>query len=184
MEKALRTTNQAPADQKYMYLEALTETYQNANSWDTRRQVLSIMADLIPYSVLQQFIPAITDYRIKTARQHTIQHGRGVPLPVSKSPRMRVDDCQLDHFLCFITSPHVVQDLPFGRRYLYLSNGKMLETPNVIRSVIPQRIINQYNQFCSKSNFTPFSPRYNVPDIVIVYRYSKKVTLRTRLLCG
>ena len=116
------------------------------------------MADLIPYSVLQQFIPGITDYRIETARQHTIQHGRGVPLPVSKSPRMRVDNCQLDHFLCFITSPHVVQDLPFGRRYLYLSNGKMLETPNVIRSVIPQRIINQYNQFCSESNFTPLAP--------------------------
>ena len=156
VEKTLCTANQTPMDQKY--LEALAETYQNANSWDTRRQVLSIMADLIPYSVLQQFIPGITDYRIKEARKHAIQHGRGVPLPATKSPRMRVDECQLDHFLSFITSPHVVQDLPFGQRYLYLSNGKVLETPNVIRSMIPQRIIDQYKQFCSEENFTPFSP--------------------------
>lgn len=156
VEKALGTENQSPLDKKY--LEALAETYQNASSWDTRRQVLSIMADLTPYSVLQQFIPGITDYRIKVARQHSIEHGRGVPLPAAKSPRLRVDEIQLDHFLSFITSPHVVQDLPFGQRYLYLSNGKILETPNVIRSMITQRIIDQYNQFCLKTNFSPFSP--------------------------
>ena len=90
VEAALCITPQNSADQKY--LEALAETYQNANSWDTRRQILSVMADLIPYSVIQRFIPGITEYRIKTARQHTIQHGRGVPLPASKSPRMRVDE--------------------------------------------------------------------------------------------
>ena len=70
---------------------------------------------------------------------------------------MRVDESQLDHFLCFITSPHVVQDLPFGQRYLYLSNGKILETPNVTRAMIPQRVIDQYHQFCSETNFKPFS---------------------------
>ena len=31
------------------YLEALAETYQHATSWDTRRQVLAIIADLVPY---------------------------------------------------------------------------------------------------------------------------------------
>ena len=70
---------------------------------------------------------------------------------------MRVDESQLDHFLCFITSPHVVQDLPFGQRYLFLTNGNILETPNVIRSMIPQRITKEYHQFCSETNFTPFS---------------------------
>ena len=62
VEKALCTTT---VDQKY--LEALAEIYWNANSWDTRRQVLSIMGDLVPYSVIQQFLPGITDYRIKAA---------------------------------------------------------------------------------------------------------------------
>ncbi|KAL9981740.1 hypothetical protein ACROYT_G010483 [Oculina patagonica] len=92
------------ADDKY--LKSLAETYQNAASWDTRRQVLSIMADLMPYSLLQLYIPGITEYRVKTARQHAVKYGRGLPVLVSKSPRMRVDYAQLDHFLDFITSPH------------------------------------------------------------------------------
>lgn len=70
---------------------------------------------------------------------------------------MKVDDAQLDHFLSFVTSPHVIQDLPFGLRLLHLSNGKVLETPNVIRTMIPQRIVEQYRQYCSEYNFTPFS---------------------------
>jgi hypothetical protein len=70
---------------------------------------------------------------------------------------MRVDNSQLDHFLSFVTIPHVIQDLPFGQRYLRLSNGKVLETPNVIRTMIPQRIVDQYRQFCLETNFTPFS---------------------------
>lgn len=155
VEKTLGITQQSSADKKY--LGALAETYQNANSWDTRRQILSIMADLVPHSIIQQYIPGITEYRMKTARKHNIQHGRGVPLPVTKSPRMRVDHSQLDHFLCFITSPHLIQDLPFGQRHLRLSNGRILETPNVIRSMIPQRIVDQYGQYCSETSFTPFS---------------------------
>ena len=70
---------------------------------------------------------------------------------------MRVEGGQLDHLLTFITSPHVVQDLPFGQRYLHLSSGKVLETPNVIRTMTPQRIVRQYQQYCEETNFKPFS---------------------------
>jgi len=155
VENALNIKQPSLADQKY--LEALAETYQNAESWNTRRQVLSIMADLVPYAMLLQYVPGITEYRVKTARQHALQHGRGSALPATKNPRMRVNHLQLDHFLSFITSPHIVQDLPFGQRYLSLSNGSTLETPNVIRMLIPQRIVAQYHQYCEEMNFTPFS---------------------------
>ena len=71
---------------------------------------------------------------------------------------MRINESQLDYFLTFITSSHVIQDLPFGQRYLRLANGQILETPNVIRTMIPQRIIEQYTQFCKENNVRPFSP--------------------------
>lgn len=144
-----------PADDKY--LKSLAETYQNAASWDTRRQVLSIMADLVPYSVLQRYLPGITEYRVKTARQHAVKYGRGSALLLPKSPRMRVNYAQLDHFLDFITSPHMILDLPFGHRLLSLSDGSVLETPNLIRTMIPERIVAQYTQYCSEVCFTPFS---------------------------
>ena len=62
----------------------------------------------------------ITDYQIKAARQHKMQYGRGVPLPSVRSRRMKVSLSQLDNFLSFITSPHIVQDLPFAQRHLKL----------------------------------------------------------------
>ena len=71
--------------------------------------------------------------------------------------RVRVERQQLDHFLSFITSPHLVQDLPFGQNMLTLSSGKTIEIPNVIRTLIPQRIARQYKQYCNETGFKPFS---------------------------
>ncbi|PFX23781.1 hypothetical protein AWC38_SpisGene11646 [Stylophora pistillata] len=124
------------ADQsETIYLRALAETHEHAIGWEIRRQVLSIMVDLVPFSKLQEYLPGITRYRVTSARHHIKKYGRGVPLPTARSTKMRIDYFQLDHFLCFLTSPHVMQDLPFGQRYLYLSGGKILETPNVIRTM-------------------------------------------------
>jgi hypothetical protein len=118
-------------DTEKIYLQALAETYEHA-----RRQILSIMADLVPFSTLQKYLPGITKHRVKTARHHKELYGRGAPILETSSTRMRVSPVQLDHFLMFITSPHVIQDLPFGQRNLQLSNGQVIQTPNVIRTMI------------------------------------------------
>ena len=70
---------------------------------------------------------------------------------------MRVNEEQLDHFLTFITSPHVIQDLPFGEKTLVLADGTVVETPNIIRTLVPERIVAQYKQYCGEIEFTPFS---------------------------
>lgn len=70
---------------------------------------------------------------------------------------MRVSPAQLDSFLQFITSPHIVQDLPFGQRNLQLSSGQILQTPNTIRTMVAQRIVDQYLEYCNEINFKPFS---------------------------
>ncbi|XP_078352229.1 uncharacterized protein LOC144636901 [Oculina patagonica] len=146
-----------PEERKY--LVALAESYENASSWETRRQILSIMADLTTFKHIQSYIPGLTEYRFKMARQHSLQYGRGVEVPGAKSPRMKTEKRkQLDHFLTYITSPHVIKDIPFGQRYLRLSSGKILETPNVIRTMIPSRLVKQYQTYCVETDFTPFSP--------------------------
>jgi len=139
------------------YLEALAEAYKNSASWDARRQVLSIMAGVASFSAISQYIPGLTRYRYQMATLHSIQHGRGVPVLKSSSPRLRVDRQQLDHFLGFITSPHLIQDLPFGERRLRLTYGREIAVPNVIRIMIPQRIVHQYQELCAETKFTPFS---------------------------
>lgn len=44
-------------------LNALAEAYRNAESWDTRRQVLSMLSDVANYSIVSEYIPEITRYR-------------------------------------------------------------------------------------------------------------------------
>ncbi|PFX12931.1 putative RNA-directed DNA polymerase from transposon BS [Stylophora pistillata] len=156
VENALGIAEESQSDRKY--LESLAETYNNASSWATRRQLLSVMSDLTTFEKIQAYIPSVTEFKFALARRHKKEYGRGVPLPLRKSPRMCVDSNQLDHFISFITRPHIIEDLSFGQRYLHLSSGKVLETPNVIRNMIPQRIVKQYIQYCYETNFKPFGP--------------------------
>ena len=135
----------------------LTEAYNNADSWDTRRQTLSVMTGVAGLKILATFIPGLTRYRYSMANLHRLQFGRGAPVPPRVSTRIKVDLKQLDHFLCFITSPHLVQDLPFGQKQLTLSTGEVIKVPNVIRTMIPQRIVRQYTQYCEETGFKPFS---------------------------
>ena len=97
-------------------LEALAESYFNASHWCTRRQILSIMADKIPLKELQHYIPGVTSYRFNIARHHKLLHGRGTVVPIDVARCMKVDYAQVDYFLNFIPSSHVVQDLPFGEK--------------------------------------------------------------------
>ena len=142
-----------------MYLEAIAETYKNASSWDTRRQILSVMTGTASLASIREYIPGLSQYRYTEANLHRLQHGIGTPVPNQPAVRLLVDETQLDHFLQFITSPHIVQDLPFGEKSLHLSNGSVLEVPNVIRALIPERITCQYKQYCQEVGFIPFSQR-------------------------
>ena len=98
-------------------LDALATCYINADQWDTRRQILSIMADKTSFAKIEEWIPGLTRYRYMMARQHILLHGRGAPVPSpSVRTRMVVPQDKLAHFLEFITSPHIIQDRPIWRK--------------------------------------------------------------------
>ena len=102
---------------------------------------------------LQNWLPGPTRYRFKIAWHHCILHGRGSIVSTVSSRRMYVSPKQLDHFLDFITSTHIVQDLPFGKKTLKLSTKIEIAVPNVIRTLIPEPIVQQNNAFCRESGF-------------------------------
>ena len=84
VEKALQTNElETPEDRKY--LEALAESYENASTWETRRQILSVLADKVTFKKIQSYIPGLTSYRFTAARKHTLEYGRGTLLPPNKS---------------------------------------------------------------------------------------------------
>ena len=113
------------------YLETLAEAYGNANGWDTRRQILSIMAGLASFKAITVLIPSLLRHRYAIANLHRLQFGCGTSMTYQPLARPRVEQQQLDHFLSFIRSPHLVQDLPFGQNMLTLSSGRTIEIPSV-----------------------------------------------------
>jgi len=54
---------------------------------------------------------------------------------------MRMEPVKLEHFVSFMTSPHVIQNVPFLEKLLKLLTGEIIKTPNVIRTMIPERSI-------------------------------------------
>ena len=136
-------------------LTALIESYKQATHPSTRKQILSVITDKLSFKDLEQLIPGLSRYRFTAARRHRLQHGIGAPVPQKALVvRERVDPARLEHFIDFITSQHVIQDLPFGRRKLKLSSGETLEVPNVVRLLIPSRLVEQYYQFSQETGFS------------------------------
>ena len=141
-------------------MEALADCYRNASNWRTRRQIWSIMADKVSYKALKKGIPNLTRYRFSEARKHILIEGRGAALsPQSSQTRMVVSQTQLDHFLGFITSPHVIQDLPFGEKLIKLSSKEVITEPNVIRMMVPESIVKQYLAYSHECGFATLSRR-------------------------
>ena len=91
------------------------------------------------------------------ARHHTLLHGRGSPVTVGKTTRVRVSADKLDHFLTFITSSQIIQDLPFGEKTMKLSSGTKITVPNVIRTLVPEQVAQQYQSYCQETGFDPMS---------------------------
>ena len=129
-------------------MSALAECYCAADSWETRRQILSIMADKLTLNQLRHWIPDLSQYRFTEARRHCLEGGRGAPVLTAPTPRMRVSTAQMDHFIAFF---------PFGERTIMLSTKETIKVPNVIRMIIPERIIIQYKTYCQECGFTPLS---------------------------
>ena len=80
--------------------------------------MLSIMNGTVLYKTMAEFIPCLTRYCYSDANFHQLQCGRGIQMPLrgERGARITIDRKKLDYFLAFITSLHIVQDLPFGEK--------------------------------------------------------------------
>jgi len=59
----------------------LVQTYEQAGHWQTKRQILSLLADDFSRAELQEMIPELSKWRIDQARQRATEAGKGQPLP-------------------------------------------------------------------------------------------------------
>lgn len=140
-------------------VQALVSAYETADDKETKTQILSIFADIYSLSELQLLIPEVNAYKFRKARLHLKQFGRGNLATQEPQYRVRMSIPKVDHFISFISSPNLVQDVAYGSRTIRLSSGESFKMPNVVRTMIASRIIKQYEQYCKEVNFGPLSTR-------------------------
>ena len=91
-----------------MIIDALVKVHNEAESWQTKRQILSLFANDFSCAELQQMIPRLSKWRIDQTRQHVIHTGQGQPIPEQPIFRKKIDAAKVDHLLNFITRPESV----------------------------------------------------------------------------
>ena len=111
-------------------------------------------------------------WRIDEARKHAFQTKPGQPIDPPRITRCRLDAVKVDHFLDFLSSPSVLQDVAYGTRTLKLESGESLEIPNMVRTLISSHLVRMYLNFCVEFNFEPLgrSTLFNIIKVRIIKR--------------
>ena len=95
--------------------------YEEANSWFTKRQILSVFVNDYSKAQFQLLIPGVSIWAIDEARRHAAKVGVGKPVPQMEAiTRERLDPNKVDHFLDFFSRPNFVQDIAYGTNTLKL----------------------------------------------------------------
>ena len=144
----------------------LLQAYRDAETCRYRCQILSFLTQTMSYKEIVQILPEVTHSKFYTAKNHAKLVGPGLPI-TAPVIRQKMDPVKLDSFLDFITSEHIVRDLPFGERKVRLSDGTVMEMPNVVHSMGASDVIHQYKSFCAENEITPLG-KTTLPNSIIV----------------
>ncbi|XP_063438338.1 uncharacterized protein LOC134719265 [Mytilus trossulus] len=132
----------------------IVTSYRKTESWQQGRQVLSVLASRMSFKDLLSLLPEVTSHRYYAALSHSKKIVPALPIPEKKLHRQKLDPERLDAFLDFITSSHVVRDLPFGGKKLKFSDGTVHNLPNVVRCMGSADIIQQYKAYCQENEIS------------------------------
>ena len=148
-------------------LSILLRVYHEAESRQTRLQILSMFAKHFSKKELREMIPGLSKWQIDQARRHVAEEGPGQPVVSQPIKRTRLDPVKTNHFVNFIASANFIQDVAYGTKELKLDSGEKIPFPNVIRTMVPSRIIKQYISYCQEIEFKPASERtlYRIIDV-------------------
>ncbi|CAC5392141.1 unnamed protein product [Mytilus coruscus] len=124
-------------------LQYLNRFLEKSESWQHRIQLLSMLSLFMTYQEVLQLIPDLTEFKYYTAKKHGEKFGYGLPVPPAETHRQKNGSNEIGQLLEFITSPHIIRDLPYGEKKLKLSDGTVQNVPNLVRCMGSSDIIQQ-----------------------------------------
>ena len=102
----------------------LVTLYNEASSWNTQQQILSLFAGDYSKTELLQVVPGLTKFRIGEARKHAFQTKPGEPIEPPTITTTRLDPTKVDHYIHFVYSSSFLQDVGYGTKTLKPSSGE------------------------------------------------------------
>lgn len=153
-------------------LSILLRVYHKAENRQTRLQILSMFAKHFSKKELREMIPGLSKWQIDQARCHAAEKGPGQPVVFEPIKRTRLDLVKTNHFVNFIASVNFLQDVAYGTKESKLDSGEKITILNVIRTMVPSRIIKQYISYCQETEFNSASERtlYRIIDVCAASR--------------
>ena len=118
-------------------MESLAEAYNQAENRETCLLILSLFVNKFSKSQLQEIIPGLSKRQIDDACTHADLRGPGKHVNPPEIHRMQLKTTKTDHFLEFILTSSLLQDVSYGTKTIKLDSGKKLHVPAAIRTLIP-----------------------------------------------
>ena len=130
-------------------------------------------------------ILGLSIWQIDQACRHAGEEGPGQPVVSAPIKRTRLDPVKISHFVNFIARPNFLQDVAYGSKELKLDSGEILTIPNVIRTMVPSRIVKQYISFCQETAFEPVSERtlYRVIEVCVASKQKSLLFFLMMFIC-
>ena len=138
-------------------VQTLLSAHNNTENWQTKHQILSLFVNDFSKTDLQEMIPGLSKWWIDQARCHATDVGEGQPIHDKLTFCTQLDSVKMDHFVDYISRSCFFQDVAHGTQKLKLDSGEHPVIPAVIRTLIPSRIIAQYQAYCREIGFDPAS---------------------------
>ena len=138
-------------------VQTLLSAHNNTENWQTKHQILSLFVNDLSKTELQEMIPGLSKWWIDQASCHATDVGEGQPIHDKLTFCTQLDSVKMDHFVDYISRSCFFQDVAYGTQKLKIDSGEHPVIPAVIRTLIPSRIIAQYQAYCREIGFDPAS---------------------------
>jgi len=103
---------------------------------------------------LLQHFPEVTIHDIDVGRQKALLGKAGAPKEPGVYHKDRLKDQQINHFLDFMQSCGIMQDVASGTRSVTLSSGKKIKMPNAVRTLHKAEVVRLYIGACEEEGYT------------------------------
>ena len=108
-------------------IDVLIKVHDQEESWQTKRQILSLFANDFSRRELQTLIPGLTKWTIDQARQHATKARKGLVVPEQTIFRKRVDQGKLIISLAIFHNHSCIKMLHLEQKLLSLTLANALQ---------------------------------------------------------